>query len=275
MTANSSAFPLFSSLPPELRIRIWRDALPDRDGPALYPYRKGCWCPRRISESDDGPEHADDTYLFLEFRHDLLDSVHVKAPLAFVNREARCIALAWARKRGIEMRVREDSQCPVLARPFDPVHDALYVALDKFNDFCCEPYDRLFQPDLVDQGVSSSPDVTRIAIPEALLRSEDTTLHQVTEWFPRLAVIFIVVDAQPDLEDDGTKVQRRWELEGTEGRAFVRNHDHGGFDLGDGEYVGDEALYRRIEEASKGLSEVFGDDLVRRFEIRPVFAVRR
>jgi hypothetical protein len=31
--------------------------------------------------------------LILEFRHDLLDQVQVEAPLVFVNREARGIAL--------------------------------------------------------------------------------------------------------------------------------------------------------------------------------------
>ncbi|MCJ1305899.1 hypothetical protein MMC08_008716, partial [Hypocenomyce scalaris] len=51
------------------------------------------------------------------------------------------------------------------------------------------------------------------------------------------------------------KPQRRWEFESTQGEAFFWNDDRGGFDFGDSEYLGDEALYRLIENANKGLGE--------------------
>ena len=73
---NSSTSPRLSSLPAELRNRIWRDALPDKDGPALYFYRKRCWCPRRLLKSDEGYDDSDEqSNLHLEFRHDLVDHV--------------------------------------------------------------------------------------------------------------------------------------------------------------------------------------------------------
>lgn len=107
VATNSSTFPLFSSLPPELRNQIWCVAMPDKVGPAFYFYRKGCWCPRSLSKSDEeyGPEY-DENILFFEFRYDLLDDAQFEVPLVFVNREARGIALAWVREQGIELRSR-------------------------------------------------------------------------------------------------------------------------------------------------------------------------
>lgn len=175
------------------------------------------------------------------------------------------------------MRFREDRQCHVFVRPFDPVRDVLYIALDKFDDFCFEAYDRQAQPDLLAQIVDVIPDLNRIAVPEALLlRSEAAALlPDMFEWFFRLAALFIIVDAQPDFEDDdGTNVPRRWELESSTQRTafFFWNHDRGGFDVRDADYIGDGALYRRIEEANKELAKVLAENRIRKFEIRPVFA---
>jgi len=272
---NSSTFPLFSSLPREQRNQIWRDALPDNVGPALYFYRKGCWCPRRLSKSDEGydPEN-DELNLNFEFRYDLLDDIQFEMPLVFVNREARGIALAWVREQGIEIRPREDRQYTVFVRPFDPMRDALYITLDKWDDFLREPDDRLFQPDLFEQPVGIESDLTRIAVPEALLRSEVATLPEMFQYFFNLKVLFIIVDGSA-VRDSDVKVQRRWEFESTQGRAFFWADDRGGFDSGNSEYIGDEALYRLIEEANKGLGEELAKNHISSFEIRPVFAVRR
>jgi hypothetical protein len=98
----ATTFPLFSSLAPELRIQIWRDALPDRIKPALFFYRgQGCWCPRHLTEADNGwvpPEG--ELNLGLDFRTDLLgDDNQFRVPIYFVNREAHSIALAWLREQ--------------------------------------------------------------------------------------------------------------------------------------------------------------------------------
>jgi len=90
-------------------------------------------------------------------------------------------------------------------------------------------------------------------------------------------VLFIIVDTQPDLQsaDNDMKVQRRWELESIQGEAFFWNNDRGGFDFRDSENIGDEALYRLLGEANKGLGEEVVKNHIRSFEVRPVFAVRR
>ena len=278
-TTSSYTFPLFSSLPPELRNQIWRNALPDKVGPALYFYRKGCWCPRRLAKSDKGYDPDNDEHnLNFEFRHDLLDDAQFEVPIVFVNHEARGIALAWVREQGIEIRPHANQQYPpVFVRPFDPMRDAVYIALDKWDYFLCEPYDRQFQPDVYEQLINIETDITRIAVPQALLQSEAATIPEIFLWFLNLKVLLIVVDAQPDLQstDNDMKVQRRWEIESTQGGAFFWNDDCGGFNFWDSEYIGDETLYRLLKEATKGLGKRLAQYHTRSFEIQPVFAVKR
>ena len=277
-TTNSSMFPVFPSLSPELRDQIWGEALPGKVGPALYFYRKGCWLPRRLSKSDKGYDaENDENNLNFEFRHDLLDDIHFEVPLVFVNHEAHGVALAWVRKQGIEIRPREDRQDPIFVRHFDPTNDALYIALDKWDDFLCEPIDRQSQPDLIEQLVDIKADLTRIAVPEALLRSEVATLPEMFRHYFNLKVLFVIANTQPGLQfaDKDMKAQWWWEFESTQGGAFIWNVDRGDFDFRDSKCVGHEALYRLIEEANKGLGVGLVDNHIRTFEIRPIFAVRR
>lgn len=277
--AISPTFPLFPNLPQELRDQIWQDALPDKVGPALFFYKKGCWCPGRLAPSDEGhdPEN-DENNLTLEFRPDLLDATQFEMPLVFVNREARHIALSWLRQHGVQVRPREDRQRPLFVRPFDPVHDALYIALEEWEEFVCEAEDRLSQPDLFDRLVDIEPHLTRIAVPETLLLKEAYMPSEMFRNFFKLKALLVVVDAPPDLQSDAdndVKVQPRLEFESTEGEALRWDHERGGFDSGAGEHIGDESLYGLMEETSKGLSEGLAQNHIRSFEIRPVFAVRK
>lgn len=140
-----------------------------------------------------------------------------EVPLVFVNREARGIALAWVREQGIKICSRENRQYPIFVRPFDPMRDTLYVTLDKWYDFLCKPNDQQFKPDLFEQLVNFKSDLTRMAVPEALLPSNVTLLSEMFQYFFNLKVLIIIVDAQPDLQsaDNDVKVQRRWEFEST------------------------------------------------------------
>ena len=130
----AAVFSLFSILPAELRNQIWQDALPDKVGQALYFYRKGCWCPRRLTEADEDydPEN-DELNLNIEFFHDLLDYVQFEVPLFFVNHEARGITLSWIHEQGLKIHFREDRCSLIFERLFDPIHDTLYVPLNKWN----------------------------------------------------------------------------------------------------------------------------------------------
>lgn len=210
---GAAVFSLCSSLPAELRNQIWRDALPDKIGQALYFYRKGCWCPRRLIEADEDydPEN-NELNLNSEFCHSLLDDIQFEVLLFFVNREARGIALAWVHKQGLTICFHKNRQPLILVRPFDPIHDTLYVPLNKWDEFLCGPFNRQFEPDLVGRNVSCPASAfTHIAVPEALLQNEVDSLPKVFDWYSSLEKLYIIVSMQPDLqpEDNDLKVQQR------------------------------------------------------------------
>lgn len=254
---ESSTFPLFSSLPPELRSQIWRDALPDKARPALYFYKKSCWRSRRLSE----------TILNFNFRYDILDEVHFEFSLVFVNHEARRVALAWVHEQGIKIRPRRDKQRPVFVCPFKVKRAPCYVTLDKWEDFLREPDNRTFQPHLSGEIVDIEPDLERIAVPDALLRSKIDTLLEMPWCRFGVQMLFIPVDAQP--HDGDMTVQKQWKLESIQGEVFSCNYECASDVFGDSAYIGDEV------QASKKLVEGRTKNDMRNFGIRPIFAVRR
>jgi hypothetical protein len=88
---------------------IRHESLPQKDEPALFFYKKGCWL-----ATDDN----DDDSLSLVFRHYFLNHVPVRVPLAFVNFEARSVALACVRQQGIRIVFCKERKCHVFVPPF-------------------------------------------------------------------------------------------------------------------------------------------------------------
>lgn len=93
---------------------------------------------------------------------------------------------------------------------------------------------------------------------------EATVLPEIYEWFSRLDVVFVIVNGK---KDDMQQHQRGVPLESTQGRAMY-SPNNGGFEWRAGEYIGDEALHKQIEEPTKGLDEVFAENRARKLEIR-------
>ncbi|BCS29830.1 2EXR domain-containing protein [Aspergillus puulaauensis] len=326
MTTAAPQFHQFPFLPPELRTMIWKEALPQQDAPALYPWKTGYWQPRPLQKSDKAWGRHEDVHLFLEFRHDLFDHVQVDIPLFFVCQEAREVALDWIRKQGIHIHMhthththtdpqsKEDSshgnedhkdrdkESPgydddhgyIFTRPFNELTDALYIPVDKMADFYNDPIHRLTEPDLIGQKACVAPDIARIAIPADLfLYGDVSTIPELLKWYTVLDVLFVVVNPQPywvdtdanaDAGSDMQQVQEeQWEAEKVEGEengtgmTFLYDHRRKRFDLcdGGGEVVGDEALYERIQEAGKYLTQIAAKKKNGRFEIRPVLAARK
>ena len=283
---NYSSFPLFPSLPSELRNQIWRDALPDMDRPALCVYRKGCWCPKQLQI----PYPYGGSDLFLVFDHDLLAPIMIAIPLIFVNREARDIALGWVREQGIEMRFREETQGHIFVRRFNPKQDALYVPPHKWDDFCSEPTLRMFEPDLIEQGIGDWAEVTRIALPEDTVINDCGSLVEIIGFFRCLEVLLIMVNSPSDLQaEDGESMVQRWcgfesvWGRGSRTRAPARNSEHGGI-YSDGEGASNEALEELLKQADKLLKEelprnpvglALKEDGEIPFEVRPIYAVRK
>ena len=157
-----------------------------------------------------------------------------------------------------------------------PKRDTLFVELQKWDDFLREPNDRLYQPDLVEQLVDVRSELKRIALPEALLQSEVAILPEIFEYFLQLEVLYIIVNAQPDLQsaNNDMKVQRRWEIERIQKKAaYLWDNANAGFKSGDSsKYVGNEALHKVLGDTSETLTEELAKNNTRSFEIWPVTA---
>ncbi|OAA66330.1 hypothetical protein LEL_10429 [Akanthomyces lecanii RCEF 1005] len=205
----------------------------------------------------------------LDFRTDLLGGdkeFHV--PLAFVNQEARGIALCWLDEQGITIKQSQPRRC-LFKRPFDRASDTLYVPDNKWDDFCEEPSDRIGEPDLVNQSVDVNGEISRIAVSETLYMKDD-----VIRWLPGLnswwdvIVIFVVVGAQPDPQQGSC----RWELEGTDGRAIVWYRKTQDFEVQQGtSNIVEEDLHRKIEQLARAnLEEQQSFQSLPTLEIRPV-----
>ena len=276
--SHESEFSLFSKLPRELRDQIWRNSLPDKVKPTLFSYKKGCWCPRRLLPTEEGYDGENDEHnLNFEFHHDMLDAVQYAVPLAFVNREARDIALSWVREHGFEMRSSGHSEdYPIFTRSLDPLRDVLYIAQNQWDDFLREPTDRQYEPDLLDKLLGIEADITRIAVPKALLDSDAESLHEVFHYYSHLKILFVVVDPQPELQSESnSKTQQCWEIENAKGTPFHWSADRARFEPMDLDHSDDPDLYGCIEEAGKQLGQELVGNQMSNFEIWPVSARRR
>jgi hypothetical protein len=156
--STSLGFTLFACLPTELRIQIWEEylvSLVDYIGPSIHIYRrKDIWRPLTLTEEHIWFE-PDCENLYLEFQHDLVDPVHIKVPLMFVNRESRYIALEWTAKHGIKsffptnIEGFGEYEPVIFGRRFDPSRDILYIPFDRWYDLLVEVDDRVWQPDIM------------------------------------------------------------------------------------------------------------------------------
>ncbi|CAH0046445.1 unnamed protein product [Clonostachys solani] len=138
--ASDPEFTVFRNLPSEIRIKIWKDALPGRDWvfePLIFPFQRGCWkIETKVtpSEREDVPEPFIES--FWKFDDSLLDKPQCKVNIGAVNREARDVAIAWVRTLGGSPN---NTLNPVFIRPFVGSSDGLYVSADQWEGFANEP----------------------------------------------------------------------------------------------------------------------------------------
>ncbi|KAJ5964796.1 uncharacterized protein N7479_004672 [Penicillium vulpinum] len=282
-TASSETFHLFSRLPTELRLQIWRESLPNMDSPALVPYQSGCWRPVPVSESDEESDFHQ-THVEVEFRHDLLEHIRVKIPLTAVNHEARGAAFEWALKQGIEARYHEDRQCLIFLRPFDPMRDVIWFGQEVHEVFgkeCWGLHQSLADPR---QNVSVPINLGQFAVSE-LAFMDDPSMNFVIDTFHSFCadpiIMYVIVGEHPNfdvLNGDQTKVQPRWELwDIKRAKALVWNPSTARFDWGPGRQILQELAYQRILQVSQVITELIGTPMIGgndHFEIRPVFSFK-
>ncbi|KAB8293826.1 hypothetical protein EYC80_009307 [Monilinia laxa] len=274
-------FPLFSTLAPELRDKIWQEALPSEFSPSLYSYKKGCWQPRIFTRSDPGycdevsdVYNSEDLNRNFEFRHELLDDVKIETPLLFVNHEARDIALAWALKLG--MKIKGETASPTIVRRFDPNQDILHVPHHQWNDFYNEPFDRSFEDDMIDLNHGTFNEVTRIAVPESLFWEDVNSLSELYMYFS-IKVLYIIVDEPRDLRymQNNSNLQPRWELREFPAGYFIWDDEKKSFEVKDGDDNWDKSLHDLIIEVGNELGKEIIEGRSSLSEIRPVFAVKK
>lgn len=222
-TNATPTFPLFPDLPPELRIQIWQDALP-AIGPALYPYKLGCWEPGLRTESDrDYTPGRDDQNWLLEFRHDRLGAARLDIALVSVNTEARDVALAWAAAaaQGIEVvRGGGGTGQPVLLRNFDPERDAMYVPPADWPRFLAEELELPFGLgwDRLGRSFAARCAVARVAVPEAFFgHARDAAwraLDDLCSSFSSVEALYVVSGEEgSDMPSQGSGGRPPWRCE--------------------------------------------------------------
>lgn len=279
------AFHLFPCLPAELRLQIWQETLPELDGVTLHGYKKGCWDLRDPlpSESDAESGALASADKILVFRHEMLDDVHIDMPIVFVNREARSTALSWARAQGVKMDFNAERGCHVFVLPYNPRQDALFINSHKLDEFCTEPADRLAGLQLRGQSAYSNPEITQVALPHTALTSEMAVFYDLIHWFPRLQVVYIIVDIEigptppkfSTAEERARQKERmkhlRWKASQTQGHSYVWDNKDRKFVRNIGTPIGFRSMYREIEDyLAVGIAKAFAKRDVERFEIRPV-----
>ncbi|PKY07523.1 hypothetical protein P168DRAFT_302439 [Aspergillus campestris IBT 28561] len=270
-----TTFPQFPLLPPELRRHIRFLAL-GKLRPALYPFRTGCWCPRQLREGDANYDANTSYNIDIDLRHELLDHVPLppRAPRA-VNREGRGITRDWLRA---ELQILQTKQSQLPPWTFSSTGNVMYVASNQEYDFLVGPLDRLDEADVEGQIVCFQYRLGALAVSEVMVREAPEDLVDILDWMNLVEVLYVVVGEQPDLTTVGVRVRWRWrwEVDGEGRRGYVWNSDDGGggFRWGDGERIGGEELSGKIEEFGGEIAKWCRSNRVKRFQIKPVYAVR-
>lgn len=290
MSTIPLSFHSFALLPPELRIKIWQNALPDHDNPAIFTWKPGCWIPRNLTATEQKTNTYGPRAAKISWEHRHLTPVEVPIPLGRVNSEARAIGISWAHQRGFRQYPLE-GRGHVFGRPFDPTRDILFVPRHLVEEFDSELEYRCAGPDVAGCVVGALVDVERIAVDGGTLEFQDCNIPPAVSWymlptqglraFSKLKALFFVIGEQPgdsiDIEYAGemlTSVRPRWEIEDVKGEHLAWNVQEKRFDVMDDENVANKDLYQRIEATCAWACNNLARGRDTGFEARPVFAVQ-
>jgi hypothetical protein len=147
----ANEFTLFPQLITELRLEIWRLALPEPLNKALYPYKKGCWVLEDLGIEPD--PNGEDLNLRLDFS--LLEPYQIDLSMYSVNREAHSVAVKHLRRQKLIVSQNCAQSGLRFLRPFDSNTATIFLTTSEVDSFAKELAERLFQPDLQDRYVST------------------------------------------------------------------------------------------------------------------------
>jgi hypothetical protein len=168
----ATEFTLFPKLITELRLKIWRYALPDPPPKLLFRYKEGCWV---IEELGAVPwEDPDPNGINLQARFDSsqLEPLHIPLPLYSVNREAHDVAFKYLREHKlVACRCTAKSEWEI-PHHFDSDNDTIFLPAADAHVFGGEPGDIFHVPEMVDRYVSWPYfALTRLAVTRAGLEA--------------------------------------------------------------------------------------------------------
>ncbi|VUC31945.1 unnamed protein product [Clonostachys rosea] len=199
--ASDPQFTFFLYLPPEVRIKIWKLALPDKYmvfEPQAFPFERGCWRINRnstLTVQEDEPEPFVET--FWEFDDALLTRPLCRVTLGGVNREARDVATSWVRSLGGEPNQAVD---PTFMRPFVGCDDGLYVSAEQWEHFVNEP---TMVPSVyyIRELCHITSKIKRLILPESVVTyASEHQLSDAFQFYEQVREIYIV----PDESDEET-----------------------------------------------------------------------
>ncbi|KAF2148841.1 hypothetical protein K461DRAFT_315808 [Myriangium duriaei CBS 260.36] len=289
MPSNQPAsFTYFSKLPNELRLAIWKHALPDAHIPSFYVFR--AW---------------EEISLDMEEPLDKIAAPRIDLPLGYVNREAHGIAKKWVQNQGLSMRYPYEivdggaprfplipKGNPFFVRPFDPEHHVLFIHNHTWKSFV--DGEGLGGLTMLEPGLWDRKKLKHIAFTRSLLLEEpdrqlDGLWRTVIGSARSLSTVYVLVDGPIPL-DPG---QRQswvaiadplgsfvWDPSSLRFK-FVRNglmHDnrlHGieQYCVSDGRHTGrSESLFTLLEHLGCCIGLALDHFDIKEFEIRPVYS---
>jgi hypothetical protein len=277
-TQNPATFSKFSVLAGELRNQIWNYALPTAEeiAPALTFFKPGCWRWQGVQPD-----------LEFVFHHEFLE-VHVEVPMAFVNREARSIAVTRIRELGLVIKSRRD-QSPVFVRRFNPEEDAIYVKPGQLDDVIMDAHKPQYDPWVEGRQWGTFSRYRKIAMSQASflttlnmegIQEKVEALEGMAELFQSACSVkdvLVIVDAPADLEsasDDDKEAKPLWKFVDAPGDVFRWSIASRRFELAGEKRVGDGVVSAIVEtdKVTKAYGGTWG--LWGNLTVRPVSAVR-
>jgi hypothetical protein len=276
-TPDTATFPHFSSFAGELRNQIWDFALPNAAElePSLFYYRMGLW---QWQHATDGIGYD------LLFRDDLLER-HIEAPIAFVNCEARSIAMTRIRELGLMTRARS-GQYPFFIRTFKPEVDAIYIKPNQIHDVVQELIDTITDPAIEGRDYSMALRYRKIAMSEKSLvsnigsvdRSEGIEgVADLLNYVCSVRELLVVVDAPADLQSAGVcnrDAMPLWTFCPAPGDAFSWSDTRRRFEFCGDERVGDGVVSAMVESERVNVAFTAQTEFYNTLTVRPVYAVR-